>query len=146
MKQSLAVLSALILAGCASAPKPVMDVKEQLRGGQFIAGMTICATKGMMTTDLASRGKSFIEARLADWTFDPSNVDAGYRRAMEPQNQPTQEDCTKMAMEIHTMVRQVEANNAMVDQQRSVLQNIVNNRPKQTYCNRIGTQVLCNSF
>jgi hypothetical protein len=58
----------------------------------------------------------------------------------------TQEECNKIAMNIHDAKRRVATNQQNSAAQQQQLQTILNNSPKQTYCNKFGTQVMCSTY
>jgi hypothetical protein len=144
----LAVLgvAAAALTGCASAPKPIMSLDEQSKGGFLMAGLNQCTANGMMDAYIASRGRGFLESRLNKFAYDPANVQAGFDKAMRSGKEPSRADCASMAITVHTWIGEVNAVNEREARDRQIMQDAVNNRPRNTYCNRVGTQTLCSTY
>jgi len=135
MKPTFLILCVAVLAGCATAPKPMTDHQyheySKLRSGFFQ-----CGRSGQLAPDLASRGMTFMDASLSKFTYDQARLQSVLKLyADKPVDQG---DCNELAMGMSEMTRQV--------QTTSVTPSQINNRPVQTYCNRIGTQTFCNSF
>jgi hypothetical protein len=140
----MATVATSLLAGCASRPLKPMTQEEYTQYSVDYVGISKCGELGYMDTELASFGLSQMRSSLTYYSYDAARMAANFKH-MQTQT-PTQENCNKVAMQIHDLKRRVATNqqNSAVQQQQ--LQSILNNSPKQTYCNKFGSQVMCSTY
>lgn len=141
-----AMLSGLISAGCATQRPPMPDEKyaDFSRGW---AALHHCSMDGMIDADAAARGRTYMVSTMNTYSFDGKRLDAEAYRAIQAGNKPSVQDCRSLNISIQGRKQQIENQNAQAAIQQQEAQNMLRaTKPTQTYCNKIGTQVLCNSF
>lgn len=140
------IFAVALMAGCASPPRPPMSIAEHQQIGFAMATLTQCVASGGMDTYLASRGKGFLEAKLSSQQHNPSLVRDAYNNQMGSGREPSRTDCAGVAMGIQGAANTVNENNKMVERENQEIRDAINNRPRSTYCNKFGTQVLCSTY
>lgn len=140
------LFTATLIAGCASSPQPTMSINDHQKIGFAMATLTQCVANGGMDTYLASKGKGFLEAKLSARQHDPSLIRDAYNEQMSSGREPSRTDCAGIAMGIQGAVNTVNENNKMVDRENQEIRDAINNRPRNTYCNKFGTQVNCSTY
>lgn len=140
------MLSGLILAGCATQRPPMPDEKY----GAFAHGWAIlhhCSIDGNINSDTAARGRTYMVSTMNAYSFDGKRLDAEAYQAIQTGNKPSMQECRLLDISIQGRKQQIENQNAQAAMQQQETQNMIRaTKPTQTYCNKIGTQVLCNSF
>ena len=141
-----AAVAGLMMVGCATQ-RPQMP--DERYAGFARAWNTVgrCVSSGWMDADTAARGRTYISSAMNTYTYsqedmrDTINGEANRMPSISP------EQCRMAAMDIQMRKQQIANQNAQTDMQQREVQNMINaTKPTQTYCNKIGTQVLCNSF
>ena len=138
------ISSFALLTGCAAAPKPAMPASQY---GSFAAMWTAiekCGVSGMMSPADASLGQRYVAWDASTFTVDADRMNSalgGYKNL-----EPKSTDCNRAAMFVADRKRQVDQANAAVAADQKAWSDMTNNRAKQTYCNKIGTQVLCSTY
>jgi len=141
----LFLVSAIGLHGCATQSLAKGDYD---RIAHTWASIARCSESGRMDADTASTGQQIIRQRLANSTYDKDLMDAALRRFS--QNRFYDETCRATAVTILGWEKQ--RNQQRQDRQetnealRSATESIRAATPKQTYCNKIGTQVFCSTY
>ena len=147
-KLMVSVMAGLILVGCASQ-------KSQMAESQYFgfakAWHTIgwCTYKGGMDVDTAARGKPYVTTTMNQYSFERQRMNQESRSpaVAAALDQVTEGDCRNAAVSVASRKQQIENQNATAEIQQRETQNMINaTKPTNTYCNKIGTQVLCNSF
>ena len=143
-----AAVCGLLLAGCATQRPPLQE-------GQYFgfakAWHTIgwCAYKGWMDPSTAALGKTYVATALNRYSVDQNRMEQEDKSPalIGALNAMTEGDCRNAAVSVATRKQQIENQNATAEIQQREAQNMINaTKPTNTYCNKIGTQVLCNSF
>jgi len=144
--KSLGLCSTLLLVGCASTPRPELPDAGYAVAAQEIVGGTKCGTLGYTSPESASLGVAYIKSDLNAYRYDLSRMTTQLQ--VTEQNFPTvsREACNKFAMWVSERTRQIDTHNQNAQDQQESLQNMINNRPRQTYCNRVAGQTLCNTY
>lgn len=146
MKIAFGLLVIGVIAGCATQrPQMPLSYYEGFAGKWLVTDY--CNWKGWMSPDVAARGHLYINSDISTWTYDASLL----KNTMEDLRGRTQDlnqgDCRRMAASIEERKQKIDIHNTAVAQEERAAQNTLNaTRPTQTYCNRIGNQVFCNSF
>lgn len=130
---------AALLSGCANPQMP-NDMYDQFAAG--IAGIQKCGTSGMMSADSTVWAKYMLNARLGAYSYNQAFLESRYA-AVAPGITPTAPECNQLAIYAEQYKQNVQASNAQIQATTQALQN---NRPVNTYCNRVGTQTICNSY
>lgn len=130
---------ATLLSGCANPQLP-NDMYDKFASGYVCVQK--CGTSGMISPDTALWGKYMLNARIGTYSYDQAFLESRYR-AVAPGITPTATDCNQLAMYAEEYKQNVQASNAQVEATTQALQN---NRPVNTYCNRVGMQTICNSY
>ncbi len=131
--------------GCA-VNKPIMGDNEYSQLTKFWYVVDYCTQQGWIDPDTAARGKRYITANVYRYSFDSDRFNREVYSLSQNTIKPSEQDCRKGAMLIHERKQNIELANQNASEQQQAIQNIINNRPVQTYCNKIGNQVLCNSY
>ena len=144
-KTVIAALTGLVLAGCATQKPQMPDEKYQAfaRGWSAIG---YCNNKGWIDADTAARGRTYVGSAVDTYTFDRARMGVTIAEVGKSAP-PSQESCRELAMTIQARKQQIDNQNANMAIQQQSVQNMINaTKSTNTYCNKIGTQVLCNSF
>lgn len=147
-KLMVSVMAGLILAGCATQ-KPQMAESQYFGFAKAWHTIGWCAYKGWMDVNTAARGKTYVTTTMNQYSFDRQRMDQESRSpaVAAALDQVTEGDCRNAAVSIHTRKQQIDNQNATAEIQQREAQNMIKaTKPTNTYCNKIGTQVLCNSF
>jgi hypothetical protein len=139
----LFILGLVVLAGCASARPPMSDAAYPTVASDWTT-INACGRAGYLDPDTAALGQDMIRTYLMQKTVNQQKLEEAIKAS--PAQQVTRERCNDFAMGIASRKRQIAIHNASVDAEQKATQDAINNRPKQTYCNRIGTQTLCSSY
>lgn len=136
-----------VLVGCTYTPKPKPQMTENLYLSFAYSWNAIhkCAAAGYMPPDTAALGIRYMESSLSKFSYTEYSL--ANALAKQKDVSLTLAECNTEAVSIHNMKQQIDIHNAAVDQRQAETQRILEStRPKQTQCNRIGTQVFCNTF
>ncbi|WP_150704039.1 hypothetical protein [Pseudomonas fluorescens] len=146
-KNTLLSVSALaLLSGCAT-PKPNMPNSVYENFAQGYAVVQNCGISGQMSPDAALWSKRMLNNKLNTYAFDPAFLEGRYQAVNPSLSNPPAEVCNQFAMAAEEYKQRVQAGNAQVEANaRAVESQIQNNRTVNTYCNKIGTQTICNSY
>lgn len=146
-KYVLAALVATVgLVGCATQ-RPQMPGDRYATYAQGWALLHHCNREGWLDADATARGRSYAVASMNQFLFDSKRIDAESLQQIRYGNRPNQATCKELAISIQQRKQQIDSHNAQVTQQEQAIQNSLNNtKATQTYCNKIGNQVMCNSF
>lgn len=140
------VLIGLFLSGCATHKPPLADNQYTAFATQLMS-IQKCVADGYMTPDVGARGQQYSMANLNTWQFD-QNYFLNRAKQIESSINPSQADCNTMAMNIVQIKNQIDAQNEQAQRDAAAWQNMQNtlNQNKTTYCNKIGTQTICNTY
>ena len=140
-----AAVCGLLLAGCATQ-KPQMPDEKYVPLVRGWIGVSECIRSGGIDADTGARGRAYIIAEANQYQHNPVRFKE-IEQQMRGSFSLTSQDCREMAAVIQSRKQQIDNQNASAEIQRREVQNILNTtKPTQAYCNKIGTQVLCNSF
>ncbi len=134
--------------GCATQ-KPQMPDSQYYGFAKAWHTIGWCAYKGWMDADTAARGKTYVATTMNQYSFDRERMDRESRSSTVAAalDQVTEGDCRNAAVSIQGRKQQIDNQNATAAIQQQETQNMINaTKSTKTYCNKIGTQVLCNSF
>jgi len=135
---------ALVISGCAATQPTVMPDADYLAYAKHRTGIWKCGTSGRLDPELASLGIAYLDRTISSMTYDPQRFQQALNQAQ--QSQYSDSFCNEGAMWAHDIRRQININNQSVDAHRKAIQDAISSGSKQTHCNRIGTQVLCNTY
>ncbi len=141
----VAVMATSMLAGCASRPRQPLPDEGYTKFSVLYIEVSKCGASGYIDPELASFGLSQMRSFLSDYSYDPALMEESFKNRQSIIT-VTQEECNKIAMNIHDAKRRVATNQQNSAAQQQQLQTILNNSPKQTYCNKFGTQVMCSTY
>ena len=134
-------LTALALVGCASAP---LSGNEYKTFAAQWAAAEYCRDTGQMDSGAVVDGMLAIEKRLATKTYDEALLAQETNKYRRMRHTPT--NCTNLAVTFDTYKnQQVQQRQGMADR-RDVGKAFTDAMPKQTICNRVGTQMFCSSY
>lgn len=136
-----------LLGGCASTSKPVMSDAQYSSVAWEWYAVSRCGTGGKMDLDTASLGKAYLQRALDNHAFDANQMQVLINQINQKNVLPTQEQCNDLAMKILDIKRGISLNNENVAANQRATQEFINStKIKNTYCNRIGTSTLCNTY
>lgn len=146
MKKHIGVIiCGLFLAGCATQRPPLPESRYADISRGWIT-LTECIDTGRIDAATGARGKAYSISTINGYQHNPDklrNTEISMRNSLTVSDA----DCRGLAMAIEYRKQQIENQNDAMAFQRQEIQNSINStKPTQTYCNKIGTQVLCNSF
>lgn len=135
-----------LLSGCI-APKPQMTNAQYQNAGKLYASVQLCGQVGQLSPDSALWAKRMLNANIMRYSYDAEAINSNYRMVMAGNPTPPVELCNTLAMKAAEYKQNVQDSNAQVEEDTRAWQNqIQQNRPVTTYCNKVGTQTLCNSY
>lgn len=136
----------LTLVGCATQRPQMPDQNYVTLAGRWLM-VDYCAWKGWMDVESAAKGRRYITNDITSWTYDANRFKSQVDELKPETEKVTQGDCRRMAVSIQERSQQIDNRNASNVIQQQEAQNMINaTKSTKTYCNKIGTQVLCNSF
>jgi hypothetical protein len=131
----IGLLAALVLlTGCSS----LSEGKRNYFARAWI-GLHNCQAKGLMDAQTAGMGRAWINSQLSK--SDAVQLNASVKELAPQAPQFVQGDCDRLAGDLQGL-REVERSQPSEDTQ-VVYTPVV---PRQTYCNRFGTQTFCSSY
>lgn len=140
------VLISLVFVGCATQ-RPQMTEEMYSSFGKGWALLHHCSAEGLLDASDAARGRTYMVATMNNYLFEGSRIDAEAYQHIQSNSKPSIQDCRNLNVSIQGRRQQIENHNAQTAMQQQEAQSMINaTKSTQTYCNRIGTQVLCNSF
>ena len=138
-------VGSLVLSGCSTYTFTSHDYDYV---AYHSAAIRACSEKGLMPPDAAATGNLIIRQRLTTSDYDRSELDRTIGK-FEKRNFDTQA-CRNATVAVIGWQKEIsqqredrrETNEAL----RSATESIRAATPKQTYCNKMGTQVFCSTY
>lgn len=137
-----AAVCGLLLAGCATQ-RPQMDEATYTSFSRGWAVVHQCYSLNHIDVDMAAHARRQVNATMNRYEYDPAKITTQANWFIRYGNPPSQEDCQKLALVVRTKQQQITESNTQASIYSAP---IIVNQPSSTYCNKIGTQVFCNSF
>lgn len=147
MKKVIFVLVAgSLLSGCVTQNPPLSD-DQYTAFATLLTGIHKCVVTGYVTPEVGARAQSYAEGNLNTYQFNFEVLKSRISRVADTVN-PSQGDCNTLAMQVAQRKNQIDANNEQVAREAQAWKNLSDsqNQNKTTYCNKIGTQTICNSY
>lgn len=140
-------LIATLLVGCGTTPlAPLSDFGYKYSSEAF-ASVWRCGASGLIDPATAALGLTYVKSKyFTGVTVDRNRFNAAVDQLIKAPNEPNRIECNTIAMDIHEQKRRIDINNQSVSASQDELSKILNNTPKNTYCNKIGTQVFCTTY
>ena len=132
------LLGGLLLGGCATANQMMADDQYESFARSFY-GITQCSDSGRLPADVTAKGINILKGKINTYQYYPERLKAFVELKASEGNTPSDADCNQLAVIIHSQ-SQV---NATYNQP---VQNYQINQPRNTVCNRIGTQTMCTTY
>lgn len=132
------------LTGCAAAPKVGMSDAQYREFAAKWSVMVKCGGMGLVAPETASLGQQYIESYASNFAFDQTRMTEALSEFNE--KMPSATECNQAAVFVATRKRQIDQSNAVVAADQKAWSDASNSRSKQTYGNRIGSQVLCSTY
>lgn len=133
----IALILVIGLVGCAST-KTEMTADDYAQFAKQDLAINKCVEKGLMPPDIGSMGFRFMSNELQRRTYDSRLLQREKMFWSERAPDITSGDCNRIAMQIHQINR--------TGQEVTPTYVPTINPMTHTFCNKIGTQILCNSF
>lgn len=137
----LCLVSVVGLSGCASYTFQDTDYGSFAKAW---ANTHSCNEQGFIDSDVAASGVQHMKRRLSYSQHDQNRLNAAINSLSS--NKPSISECRVLAMQIRGWEKQQAQQQQEINEMNRAAENFKNSMPKQTYCNRIGTQVFCNSY
>ena len=147
MKKIIFVLVAgSLLSGCVTQ-KPSLAENQYTAFATLLTGIHKCVVTGYVTPEVGARAQSYAEGNLNTYQFNLEVLKSRVTQVADNVN-PSQGDCNTLAMQVAQRKNQIDANNEQVAREAQAWKDLSNsqNQNKTTYCNKIGTQTICNSY
>jgi hypothetical protein len=139
-------LGFLTTMGCATQ-RPQMPDEKYVTFANAWNIVGYCAYKGWMDADTAARGKTYISSAINTYAYSQEDMVDTIKGGASRLKDVSMETCRMVAVDIQTRKQQIANQNIQADIQQREIQNMINStKSTNVYCNKIGTQVLCNSF
>ena len=137
------ILVSVVLTACAATPKPELpDSDYQPVANDFVT-IDKCNAKGYMPVDTAASGLLYLNRKLERYSF---NRDKLLSTPASNTLSINKEYCNKIALIIQSekqRLDRINQANSIVDTQEQGFLNGTINQQRSTYCNHIGSQILC---
>lgn len=130
-------LGSLVLVGCASALPDSMY--ENAGYGQ--AAMNSCVRQGFMRPEVAAQGQEIMYRFINQHTYDRARLESEI--ASRSARRQTEAQCKKIETDILATKYKQDRNRQDAREMNEAIRAAT---PKQTYCNKVGTQVFCSSY
>lgn len=132
-----------LLSGCATKPD-LTEVQYDQMAKMWI-GLQKCVANGYISPEVGARGQSYIANALSGYNYNSQVLDAKGAQ-LYSSVAPNQGDCNTAAMGVERLRGAVEESNKRAEADNQAWQTYQQTRPKTTYCNQVGTQMICNSY
>lgn len=143
-RKAMALVLITGLTACAATPKPELQVMQYQSAARSIFVVHSCTATGKLSPELGALGDSYLKGTINQYSYDVSRLAAA---AKETSNTPvTTEECNVLAMSIQKQRQQIDIQNQNNQLALDQVNTLNNQRSKQTYCNKIGTQMFCNTY
>ncbi|WP_312917158.1 hypothetical protein [Stutzerimonas kunmingensis] len=133
-----------LLAGCATAPKPVLAPHEYTGVARGWVGWNRCISTGAVSPEIGALGIRYVKGELTNRAYDQRLLDQEVQKASQEMPDADLRFCNSFATQVAGHKQQIDINNAAVSRQQQELQNVLNNIPKPVYCNTVGGVTMCN--
>ena len=139
-KQIVMVLVSLGVVGCASAPKPEMPEEKYQEFATVGNAVTACVNANYFSVEANTTAIRVLGTQLNSWNYDRDKLRA---IAKTTEVSITEVECNKMAA---TILATQQRWDRQASQAASQPTPVYIPQTRNTFCNRVGTQLLCNSF
>lgn len=145
VRQAVLVLVSVVgLVGCAT---PLPDSMYSNYGTTY-ANLTNCVQQGYISPASAAIGYDILNGHIANHTYDATRL----QNEVSSRSARKQSESFCKTFEAQMLTRDRQLSRQRQDRQetnealRSATESIRSATPKQTYCNKIGNQVFCNTY
>ena len=133
-------LITLVLTGCAATPKLEMPEQKYMEFAQMVNAIDWCINNKYFSMEAHTASIRVMGTVINTWNYDSAKLRETSR------NNPvsiTETECNRIAANILATQQRWDRQASMASSQPTP---VIIPQPTNTFCNRIGTQVLCNSF
>lgn len=155
MMKKLTVAALLfLLAGCATQKK-VIPFQYYNEIALREAVTDACVSQGVMDYQVAAAAKNFNAADLNSWQYDIATYQNAFSEAINTVRAHPPQKATCQGIIIGVMQRQQRNQQAYQQHQLELqqqqifnqnMQTLQNSMPRTTYCNKIGSRTVCNTY
>lgn len=138
------ILVSVVLTACAAIPKPELQVMQYQSAAREIYAIHSCTATGKMSPELGALGDTYLKGMLGQYSYDVSRLAAATKDTST--NPVAVEECNVLAMGIQKQKQQILINNQNNQMAIDQMGSLNNQRTSSTYCNKIGTQLFCNTY
>lgn len=135
-----------LLVGCASQPAPQMQDHEYASIARGWVAWNRCISTGLLSPEIGAMGTRYIENDLSRVAFDSVRMDREVAKASAEVTEADKGFCNQMATLVTNQKQEIDLHNASIANQQQILQNSINNSPRQVYCNTVAGTTMCNGM
>ena len=136
-------LVAFGLVGCASAPAFVTG-EDYIKFSETWSAIHSCSRAGNLDPSTAANGIAVMQNRISQTKHDPSLLKREIQTA--DKKSWSVENCRSLSVAIHGWGNQLAQQRQQAADMAEAGKAFTNSMPKQTICNRIGTQMFCSTY
>lgn len=148
-KRAGILVGLLLVGGCATAAPELTSAQHQ-EAGKTAAAIRICMDKEYLDVETAAQGLENLQRNLSRYSYFPFQVGMAEKELLATPDRVTQASCKALALNIARGRLQEEQHRVNRAEAAALIQqenaSIMNTRPRQTNCNRIGTQTFCSTY
>lgn len=133
------------LVGCAT-PKPELPAEWYERISRSWIQVHNCNNAGELSPEDTAWILRYMTSELQRYSYDPVKLNTIIQNTNPASVKLVPEECKDMAVLVADRKIQTQINNQNAARTEQQIQDAINSRPTNTYCNKIGAQVLCNSY
>ena len=138
------ILVSFVMAACAATPKPELSVMQYQSAANGMHVIDTCIASGKMSPEIGALGETYLKGMVKQYSFDITRLVAATEFLKD--TLVTSEECNRAAMQITQRKQQIDINNQNNQMAVDQLNSLNNQRTTNTYCNKIGTQLFCNTY
>ena len=151
IKIKIVLIIFLALQGCA-AKKTAMDETTYNKMADLYIALKYCNENGFISPSVAASGTNMLDDNLMmKYDYNPSLLQSTIKNrensTIAEIDASTEKKktagCNNLAMHVEGAKQRIEHQRQQELQQRIEYEHV---RPKQTYCNPVGSQIVCNSY
>lgn len=139
------VVISVVLAGCATT-KPEMTEEKYVEYARLHTALNYCGSSGHMDAGTAAQGLTYISSGLTRYIYYPERLKGNIEYVQQYEESPSIAVCNQLAMLVHDRKQQIVIQNDNAKSNQEAVNQVSTGWPKQTYCNRFGSQTLCTTY
>lgn len=141
-----AVLAVTMLSGCASKPAPELPMGDYDKTAFAWVTVNRCIEEGMVEPETGAWAKRYISSELNRYSYNRSLLENDIQKNASLFPRADTKNCNALASYVADKRIQTGINNANVERSERQIQEAINARPKNVYCNTVGGVTMCNGM